>query len=87
MEVKTKGIHRYTFDEMKGEMAEEDALFNGTAAFVIATTWIDYLRLKKHLEENPEFNVIYKTFATGKLRIVKLDQYDAFLDWRRNRNE
>ncbi len=82
-----KGIRRYTFDEMKSEMAEEDALFMGTTAFVIGTTWIDYLRLKKYLELMPEFRVIYKTFATTKLRIVKLEQYEEFLEWRKNRNE
>lgn len=80
-------IHKYTFDELKEEMSEEDALFKGTAAFVLGTTWIDYQRLKKRLEEMPEFHVIYKTFSTQHLRIVKIDQYNEFLEWRRSRDE
>ena len=87
MEVIPEGIRRYKFDEIKAEMAEEDALFMGTAAFVIGTTWIDYLRLKKYLEVMPEFRVIYKTFATTKLRIVKIELYEEFLEWRKTRNE
>ena len=87
MEINLEGIRRYTFDELKAEMAEEDALFSGTAAFVIGTTWIDYQGLKKHLEDGPEFRVIYKTFATTKLRIVKIDQWEEFVNWRKNRRE
>ena len=87
MEAIPEGIRRYKFDEIKAEMAEEDALFMGTAAFVIGTTWIDYLRLKKYLEVMPEFRVIYKTFATTKLRIVKIELYEEFLEWRKTRNE
>ena len=87
MEARIDQIRKYTFDELKAEMAEEDALFNGTAAFVIATTWLDYQRLKKHLEVMPEFRLIYQTFATSKLRIVKLDQWDEFVRWRTERNE
>lgn len=87
MEARIDQVRKYTFDELKAEMAEEDALFNGTAAFVIATTWLDYQRLKKMLEVMPEFRLIYKTFATSKLRIVKLDQWDEFVRWRTERNE
>ncbi len=87
METTPEKIRMYKFDEMKAEMAEEDALFMGTTAFVIGTTWIDYLRLKKYLELMPEFRVIYKTFATTHLRIVKVDQYEDFLLWRKNKAE
>lgn len=87
MEMVSDKIRRYTFDEMKAEMTEEDALFAGTAAFVISTTWIDYQRLKKYLSDMPEFRLIYKTFATTHLRIVKKDQFEEFLVWRKNRNE
>jgi len=87
METLPEGVRKYTFDELKAEMAKEDVLFNGTAAFVIGTTWIDYQRLKKQLEVMPEFRLIYKTFATSKLRIVKIDQWDEFVKWRRNRDE
>jgi len=75
-----EGIRRYTFDELKAEMTEEDALFAGTAAFVISMNWIDYQRLKKHLSLIPEFRVVYNTFSTTYLRIVKLDQYNEFLE-------
>ena len=75
-------IRRYTFDELKEEMSEEDTLFSGTGAFVIGMTWIDYQRLKKQLEEMPEFRVIYKTFSTAHLRIVKKEQYEEFQKWR-----
>lgn len=84
---KGEGIRFYTFDELKEEMTEEDALFAGTAAFVISMNWIDYQRLKKHLSMIPEFRVVYKTFSTTHLRIVKKDQYDDYLDWRKNRDE
>jgi len=87
MEARIDKIRKYTFEELKAEMAQEDVRFSGTAAFVIATTWLDYQRLKKMLEVMPEFRLIYKTFATTKLRIVKLDQWDEFLEWRRKRNE
>ena len=81
-EIDMEKIHRYTFEELKAEMSEEDALFKGTAAFVLGTTWIDYQRLKKRLEEMLEFHTIYTTFSTQHLRIVKIEQYEAFLAWR-----
>ena len=87
MEARMDKIRKYTFDELKAEMAQEDVRFSGTAAFVIATTWLDYQRLKKMLEVMPEFRVIYKTFATTKLRIVKIELYEEFIEWRKNRNE
>jgi len=49
--------------------------------------WIDYQRLKKHLSLIPEFRVVYKTFSTTHLRIVKKEQYDEYLVWRKNRVE
>ena len=81
-EIVLEKIRRYTFDELKEEMSEEDTLFSGTGAFVIGMTWIDYQRLKKQLEEMPEFRVIYKTFSTAHLRIVKKEQYEEFQKWR-----
>jgi len=87
MEARIDKIRKYTFEELKAEMSQEDVRFSGTAAFVIAMTWLDYQRLKKMLEVMPEFRLIYKTFATSKLRIVKLDQWDEFLEWRRNKDE
>jgi len=86
-EIDTSQIHRYTFDELKAEMSEEDALFKGTAAFVLGTTWIDYQRLKKLIKGMPEFHAIYTTFSTQHLRIVKIEQYEEFLTWRKNRVE
>ena len=85
-EIVMENIRRYTFDELKAEMSEEDTLFSGTGAFVIGMTWIDYQRLKKQLEDMPEFRVIYKTFSTAHLRIVKKEQFEEFQRWRR-RNE
>jgi len=87
MEVKLEGVREYTFDELKKEMAEEDALFTGTGALVLGVTWIDFQRLKKKLEEMEEFRVIYATFSTAHLRIVKIDQYNAFQEWKKNRGE
>ena len=81
-EIVLEKIRRYTFDELKEEMSEEDTLFSGTGAFVIGMTWIDYQRLKKQLEEMPEFRVIYKTFSTAHLRIVKKEQYEQFQNWK-----
>ena len=82
MEMNLEKIYQYTFSELKEEMSEEDTLFKGTGAFVIGTTWLDYQRLKKQLEEMPEFHVIYKTFSTKHLRIVKVEQYEEFQEWR-----
>ena len=81
-EIVLEKIRRYTFDELKEEMSEEDTLFSGTGAFVIGMTWIDYQRLKKQLEDMPEFRVIYKTFSTAHLRIVKKEQFEEFQRWR-----
>ena len=86
-EIVLEKIRRYTFDELKEEMSQEDTFFSGTGAFVIGMTWIDYQRLKKQLESMPEFRVIYKTFSTTHLRIVKREQYDAFLKWRNEIHE
>ena len=80
-------IKKYTFEELKEEMAEEDTFFSGTGAFVIGMTWIDYQRLKKQLEDLPDFRVIYKTFSTAHLRIVKKEQFDEFQEWRREKHE
>jgi len=68
-------------------MREEDALFKGTAAFVLGCTWIDYQRLKKLMRGMPEFHSVYTTFSTSHLRIVKIEQYEEFQRWRDERRE
>jgi len=79
------GIRKYTFDELKREMAEEDLLLNTTLGLVIGGTMLDLMRLKKRIGEMAEFKLVYNTLSTTHLRIVKVDEYEKFLEWKKEK--
>jgi len=81
------GIRKYTFDELKREMEEEDLLLNTTLGLVIGGTMLDLMRLKKRIAEMVEFKLVYNTLSTVKLRIVKVDEWEKFLEWKREKKK
>jgi len=81
-----EGLRRYTFEELKREMAEEDLLMNITLGLVIGGTMIDLMRLKKQIDTMGEFKVVYHTLSTAHLAIVKKEEWRKYLEWR-NRGE
>ena len=85
MENMSSEIRQYSFSELKKEMAEEDLMFNATAGITVGGTWIDLKRLIHRIECTPEFNVVYKTISTAHLRVVKVNEYEEFLEWKRQR--
>lgn len=79
---KLESYKEYTFDELKAEMQQEDMMFRATAGITISGNWIDLLRLVRKIADMPEFVVIYKTISTEHLRVVKVEEFDAYQKWR-----
>ena len=80
-------IRRYTFDELKEEMKQEDLMFRATAGITISGRWIDLLRLVKRIGGMEEFSIVYKTISTAHLRIVKLEEWEEYQKWRLEKND
>ncbi len=78
-------IRKYTFEELKHEMEEEDLLLNTTLGLVIGGTMLDLMRLKKRISTMVEFKLVYNTLSTVKLRIVKVDEWEKFLEWKKEK--
>ncbi len=71
---------KYSLEELK--LADEDLQMNLTLGVTVAGTYLDLLRLKKYLVELPDFKIIYNTISSTQLRIVKVDEWDAFQRWK-----
>ena len=78
-------IRKYTFEELKSEMEEEDLLMNTTLGLVIGGTMLDLMRLKKRIGAMEEFKLVYHTLTTAHLRIVKVEEWDRFLEWKKEK--
>lgn len=81
------GIRKYTFEELKREMEEEDLLLNTTIGLVIGGTMLDLMRLKKRLGAMAEFKLVYHTLTTAHLRIVKVEEWDRFVEWKKEKQK
>lgn len=80
-------VREYTFEELKSEMEEEDLLMNTTLGLVVGGTMLDLMRLKKRIGAMAEFKLVYHTLTTVHLRIVKVEEYEKFLEWKNERRE
>lgn len=78
-------IRKYTFEELKSEMEEEDLLMNTTLGLVLGGTMLDLMRLKKQISALPEIKLVYHTLTTAHLRIVKVEEWEKFLEWKKEK--
>jgi hypothetical protein len=53
---------------------------------VVCGTYLDLLRLKKYLAELPDFRVNYNTISSAHLRIVKIDDWDRYVEWKKGKS-
>jgi len=82
---KFEDLRKYTFEELKEEMAEQDLLMNTTLGLVIGGTMIDLMRLKKRIDSMYEFKLVYDTLSTAHLAIVKKEAWRKFIEWREDK--
>ena len=78
-----KELRTYTIREL--ELADEDLQMTMTLGMVVGGTYLSLLKLKKLIEDNSEFRLVWKTFSSQHLRVVKVEQYEEFLEWKNNR--
>ena len=76
-------LRTYTIREL--ELADEDLQMTMTLGMVVGGTYLSLLKLKKLIEDNSEFRLVWKTFSSQHLRVVKVEQYEEFLEWKNNR--
>lgn len=75
---------KYTINELK--LADEDLQMNLTMGMVISGTWLDLIRLKKNLTELTDFTIIYNTISSTHLRIVKVEEWEDYICWKKEKN-
>jgi len=74
---------RYTIDELKLE--DEDLQMIMTIGLVLSGTYLDLLSLKNYLRDKAEFRLIYNTISTAHLRVVKVDEWEEYIEWKKNK--
>jgi hypothetical protein len=79
-----KEYRQYSIAELK--LADEDLQMNLTMGVTVAGTYLDLLRLKKYLVGLPDFKVIYNTISSSQLRVVKVDEWSEFVEWKKGKN-
>ena len=85
MEEKFANLKRYSIKDL--ELEDKDLQANMTIGITASGTFLNLLKLKKVLEGlEPEIRVIYPTISSSHLRIVKVEQYEEYIAWRRQRN-
>ena len=72
---------KFTVKEL--QLEDADLMMNVTIGLVVSGTYLDVLRLKKQITEHPDFRVVYNTVSTSHLRVVKYDEYEDYLEWRK----
>ena len=75
---------KYSINDLKLE--DEDLQMILTMGVTISGTWLDLLSLRNYINRLDEFNIIYNTISNDHLRIVKVDEHEKFLEWRRREN-
>ena len=76
-------IRRFTIDELKLE--DEDLQMMMTMGLVLSGTYLDLLSLKNQLRDNKMFRLIYNTISASHLRIVKIDEWEEYLEWKKRK--
>jgi len=71
---------RYTISELKLE--DEDLQMLMTMGLTISGTYLDLLSLKNYLRDREEFEIIYNTISTAHLRVVKVKEWEEYLEWK-----
>jgi len=83
MEKKIADLRRYTIEDL--EMKDDDLQMILTFGVTVSGTFLNLLKLKKVLDDLPEIKVIYPTFSTSHLRIVKKEYWEEYNQWRRKK--
>ena len=76
-------IRRYTIDELKLE--DEDLQMVMTMGLVLSGTYLDLLSLKNILRNKEEYRLIYNTISAAHLRIVKIDEWREYQEWKKEK--
>jgi len=71
---------RYTINELKLEDADLQMLM--TMGVVVSGTYLDLLSLKKNIRDNTEFHLIYNTISSVHLRVVKVEEWEEYIEWK-----
>ena len=74
---------RYTIDELKLE--DEDLQMMMTMGLVLSGTYLDLLSLKNMLRGGTAFRLIYNTISAAHLRIVKIDEWEDYIEWKKTK--
>jgi predicted SPOUT superfamily RNA methylase MTH1 len=78
-----KKLRSYSIHEL--ELEDEDLQMTMTLGMVIGGTYLNLLKLKKWVEDDDEFKIVWKTFSSQHLRVVKKEQFEEFLEWKKQR--
>ena len=66
------------------QLNDEDLQIPMTLAVVMSGTWLELLSLKNYFNKLKAFRVIYNTISSERLRIVNIEDYEAFQEWKKN---
>lgn len=69
------------------QLNDEDLQIPMTLAVVISGTWLELMSLKNYVNKIQGFRVIYNTISSERLRIVNIEDYEQFLEWKKNGKE
>jgi hypothetical protein len=73
----------YTIDELKLE--DKDLQMNMTLGVVVSGSFLDLLRLMKNIKNVGGVRVIFQTISNEHLRVVKINQFEEFEEWKAKR--
>ena len=76
---------KYTIREL--QLEDADLMMNVTMGLIISGTYLDVLRLKKQVGDQVDFKIVYNTISTSHLRVVKVDEFNEYLEWRKHRDD
>jgi hypothetical protein len=81
VETKQAVYKKLSIVELKLE--DIDLVMPMTMGLIVSGTWLDLLRLKHYLDKLEDFMVVYNTITTTHLRIVAVNEYEEFLEYKK----
>lgn len=69
------------------ELQDEDLRVPMTMALIISGTWLDLMSLKNYFNKLQSFRIIYNTISTAHLRVVNVEDFERFQEWKRVNKE
>jgi len=79
-------VKNLPIEEVREKIEAEDLQMIMTFGVTMSGRLDDLISLKEFLDKDPRFKLIWKSISTSHLRVVKIEQWDEFQKWKKEKD-